>query len=144
MIKFRGSLEELQGIVLRCANRGEWSFHSKSRFYRFRAATGAILNWWPSSGTVNFQGQDAQEFERLILEHALVGAAQSGPALAREESAWAAVPGPTPRQDGSREAPSFAETESRRNPASHPSPRLVPRTIKLGCRSLSPVKSLRP
>jgi hypothetical protein len=95
MLKFRSSLEELQDIVLRCAIRGEWSFHKKSRFYRFQAAAGAILNWWPKTGTINFQGRDAQEFERLFLEHALVGAAQSAPALVCEESAWEGVPGPT-------------------------------------------------
>jgi hypothetical protein len=131
MLKFRGSLEELQKIVRRCAIPGEWRLHTKSGFYRFQAATGAILNWWPNTRTVNFQGRDAHEFERLFLEHAFVGAAQSGPALVCEESAWEAVPGPTPRQDGSREVPSFAGTENRRNPASHPSPRMVPRTIKL-------------
>jgi hypothetical protein len=144
MLRFQGSLNDLQELMMRCVILGEWNFHKKSRFYRFQAAAGAILNWWPKTGTINFQGQDAQKFERLFLEHALVGPAQSGPAVVCEESAWAAVPGPAPRQDGSREAPSFAGTESRRNPASHPSPRLVPRTIKLGFRSLSPVKRLRP
>ena len=118
MLRFQGSLNDLQELMMRCVILGEWNFHKKSRFNRFQAAAGAILNWWPKTG-------------RLFLEHALVGPAQSGPAVVCEESAWAAVPGPTPRQDGSREAPSFAGTESRRNPASHPSPRLIPRTIKL-------------
>jgi hypothetical protein len=129
MIKFRGSLEELQDIVIRCAILGKWSFHKKSRFYRFQAATGAILNWWPNTGTINFQGQDAQEFERLFLEHALVGPAQSEPGPVCEESAWQAVPGPTPPPaDGSREFPSFAGTGNRRKRAPQPLPRLIPRS----------------
>ena len=98
MLKFQGSLEELQDVVLRSANRGEWHFHKKSRFYRFQAATGAILNWWPKTGTINFQGHDAELFEVLFLKHALVGATQSEGVRVCEESAWEAVPGPTQTQ----------------------------------------------
>jgi hypothetical protein len=115
MLKFRGSLEELQNIVIRCAIPGKWSFHKKNRFYRFQAATGAILNWWPATGTINFQGHDPEQFEALFLEHALVGAAQSEPGLVCEESAWEAVPDPTPSLGGSREAPGSTGTEERRN-----------------------------
>jgi hypothetical protein len=131
MMTFFGSLKDLQEIVVRCATPGEWSFHKKSRFYRFRTETGAILNWWPTTGTINFQGQDAEQFEPLFLEHALAGAAQSGPALVREETAWEAVPGPTLPLAGSREAPSFAGTEKHRRIASPPSPRLAPTPVKL-------------
>ena len=143
MLKFQGSLEELQDIVLRSANRGEWHFHKKSRFYRFQAATGAILNWWPKTGTINFQGHDAELFEALFLKHALVGATQSEGVRVCEESAWEAVPGPMQTHGGPREAPSFAGTGNRRKLAPQPLPRLVSRTIKLGRRSLSPVKRLR-
>jgi hypothetical protein len=131
MLKFEGSLDDLQDVVMRCAILGEWSYHKKTRFYRFQAATGAILNWWPTTGTINFQGHAAEQFESLFLKHAFVEAAQSGPALVCEESAWDAVPGPTPPLDRSREAPSFAGREKRRRVASPPSPRLVPRTAKL-------------
>jgi hypothetical protein len=131
MLRFQGSLDDLQDTVMRCAVLGEWSFHKKNRFYRFQAETGAILNWWPSTGTINFQGHRAEQFERLFLDQALVAAAQSGPALVCEESAWEAVPGPTPPLDGSRDAPSFAETKKHRRIAALPSPRLIPRTAKL-------------
>jgi hypothetical protein len=117
---------------MRCAVLGEWSFHKKGYFYRFRTATEAILNWWPSTGTINFQGRDAEQFEALFLKHALVGAAQSEPVLVCEESAWEGVPGPTPSlPDGPREARSFAGTEDRRKLVSPTSPRLAPRTAKL-------------
>jgi hypothetical protein len=98
MLKFRDSMDELQDIVIRCAIPGIWSFHKKSRFYRFQAATGAILNWWPNTGTINFQGHDAELFEALFLKHALVGATLSEGVRVCEESAWEAVPGPTQTQ----------------------------------------------
>jgi hypothetical protein len=106
MLKFQGPLHDLQDIVTRCAIAGEWRFHKKNRFYRFQTATGAILNWWPNTKTVNFQGHDAELFEALFLKHALVGAAQSEASLVCDESAWEAVPGPTRTQEGPREAPS--------------------------------------
>jgi hypothetical protein len=128
MLTFEGSLDDLQDIVMRCAILGEWSFHKKSYFYRFRTSTGAILNWWPTTGTINFQGHHAREFETLFLEHALAEVARSEPTLVCEESAWEAVPGPTPSlPDGSREAPGFAGTETRRKLAPQPLPCLVPR-----------------
>ena len=107
MLKFQGSLEELQDIVLRSAIRGEWHFHKTSRFYRFQAATGAILNWWPKTGTINFQGHDAELFEALFLKHALVGATQSEGVRVCEESAWEAVPGPVQTQGGDPRSPKF-------------------------------------
>jgi hypothetical protein len=131
MLTFRGSLDDLQDTVMRCAVLGEWRFHKKHRFYSFHAETGAILNWWPSTGTINFQGHHAEQFERLFIDQALVAAAQSGPALVCEESAWKAVPGPTQTGSGSRDTPSFAETEDRRSLALAPCSRLAPRPIKL-------------
>jgi hypothetical protein len=131
MSKFHGSLYDLQELVMRCAIPGEWNFHEKSRFYRFQAATGAILNWWPSTGTFNFQGHDAEQFETLFLEHALVETAQSQAAVVYEDAVWAPVPTPTPSPEGSREAPTSAETESHRKLASTPSPRLAPRAVEL-------------
>jgi hypothetical protein len=119
MLKFQGSLDDLQHAVRRCAIAGGWCFHKKSRFYRFQAETGAILNWWPTTDTINFQGHDAEQFETIFLEHALVGAAQSEHGLvSRKEPAWESVPGPTQTKGGPREAPSFAETEDRRSLAS--------------------------
>jgi hypothetical protein len=120
MLRFQGSLDDLQDTVTRCAIPGEWSFHKKNRFYRFHAETGAILNWWPTTGTINFQGHAAQQFESLFLKHAFVEAAQSGPALVCEESAWDAMPGSTPPLDRSREAPSFAGETSTGGSPLHP------------------------
>jgi hypothetical protein len=131
MITFQSTFEHLQDTVMWCAILGEWSFHKKNRFYRFHAETGAILNWWPTTGTINFQGRHAEQFERLFLDQALVAAAHSEPGLVCEQSAWEAVPGPTWSPDRSRDAPSFARTENRQCLGSQPSPRLIPRTTKL-------------
>jgi hypothetical protein len=131
MLKFGGSLDDLKRIVMRCAIPGEWSFHKKNRFYRFQAGSGAILNWWPTTGTINFQGQDADQLEARFLKHALAEAEYSEAGVIGEESAWEHVPSPTPTPDGSREAPSFAGTEKHRRIASPPSPRLAPTPVKL-------------
>jgi hypothetical protein len=131
MLKFGGSLDDLKRIVMRCAIPGEWSFHKKNRFYRFQAGSGAILNWWPTTGTINFQGQDADQFEARFLKHALAEAAHSERGLIGEKSAWEAVPSSTPAQHGSREVQSSAGTENRRNLVSQPSPRLALRPVKL-------------
>jgi hypothetical protein len=126
MLQFKGTFEDLQDIVMRCAILGEWCYHRTNRFYRFQAATGAILNWWPTTGTINFQGHDAEQFEAIFL------VAQSEPGqVSRTESVWEAVPGPTQTQGGPREAASFAGTDDRRKLASQPSPRLAPRPVKL-------------
>jgi hypothetical protein len=131
MLTFQGLLGELQDIVMRCALLGEWSFHKKSRFYRFQSPTGAILNFWPKTGTINFQGRDAEQFETLFLEHALAAMGHSEPALVCEGSVWAPLPGGPRPLDGSRGAPIFTGTERHRRIASSQSPRLAPRTVKL-------------
>jgi hypothetical protein len=129
MLKFRGSFYDLRDIVMRCGVFGEWNFHKKSKFCRFQTATGAILNWWPSTGTINFQGRDAEQFEAVVLEAALVD--QLEPSLVCEESVWATVPGPTPLPEEWQEAPSFARTENRRKLLSRAPQRLDSRTVKL-------------
>jgi hypothetical protein len=123
MTKFHGSLGELQELLRNCSIPGEWQFHKANKFYRFRAATGAILNWWPSTGTINFQGQGAEEFEALILQHARW--------LGCDASVWAAVPDPTPCPDRLPDARSFAYPEDQRTLASRTSQRLGPRVIEL-------------
>jgi hypothetical protein len=130
MSKFHGSLDDLQDIVMRCAILGEWSFHKNGRFYRFQTAAGPILNWWPTTGTINFQGHDAEQFEAVFLQHALAGVAQSEHGLvSRKEPAWAAVPGPTQTQGAPEKLQVFPGTDDRRKIASQPSSRSRP--IKL-------------
>jgi hypothetical protein len=72
MLRFKGSLEELGKIVARCEIPGEWPFHAKNNYHRFRASNGAILNWWPTTKALNFQGKEAEHFKDLFLRHTLV------------------------------------------------------------------------
>jgi hypothetical protein len=80
MSKYHGSLIELQAIVAACNVSGAWLENTTSRFYSFRANTGEILNWWPSTGTVNFQGNSPEQFRALFLSYA--------PACAPEPQVW--------------------------------------------------------
>ena len=52
--KYRGEFEELRKLVARLGHPGEWVGDDKKRVYRTNS--GAILNWWPSTGTVQCQG----------------------------------------------------------------------------------------
>jgi hypothetical protein len=45
-------------MVWKCGVRGEWRFIEKSGLHQFKAVTEENLNWWPSTGTVTFQGGD--------------------------------------------------------------------------------------
>ena len=64
MTKVRSSLAELKAAVSACQLEGEWS--EKNGFHSFHAETGEVLNWWPSTGTVQFQGKRQQEFKALF------------------------------------------------------------------------------
>ena len=54
MAKHRGRFSELKAIVAGLGYRGEWSGDDEKRV--FRAHDGAVLNWWPSTGTCQTQG----------------------------------------------------------------------------------------
>ena len=54
MQKYRGDFEELREMVARLKHPGEWLGDNKKRVYR--ADSGAVLNWWPSTGTLQLQG----------------------------------------------------------------------------------------
>ena len=65
--KFRGSFVELQELVAATGIDGEWVEQGPHKQYR--TDNGAILNFWSSTGTVNFQGPPsaAQELEAAIF-----------------------------------------------------------------------------
>jgi predicted nucleotide-binding protein len=66
MTKFRESLAKLKAAVGRCDLVGKWSKNSENGFYSFRAETDEILNWWPSTGTIQFQGKNHEKFKRRL------------------------------------------------------------------------------
>ncbi len=65
--KFHGSFNELKNIVKSTGVWGEWQSDGSKQ--TFRSHEGGILNWWQSSGTVQFQGKAKG---KLILERSLV------------------------------------------------------------------------
>lgn len=62
MKQFHGSLEDLKSIVESVGVSGEWSEKPNSGLHCFRARTGEVLNWWPSKGTIQVQGKNAEVF----------------------------------------------------------------------------------
>ena len=67
MRKFRGRFEKLQELVATTGISGEW-VESKQQI-QYRTDSGAILNYWESTGTVNFQGlpDSAKELEAAMF-----------------------------------------------------------------------------
>jgi hypothetical protein len=65
-MKFSGSFKKLQHIFGRLGIQGEWRNLGNQK--QFRAKLGAIVNWWASTGTLQFQGSagDAKELARLL------------------------------------------------------------------------------
>jgi hypothetical protein len=66
MIKVRSSLAELKATVAACELEGEWSENTRNGFHSFHVQSGEVLNWWPSTGTVQFQGKRREEFRALF------------------------------------------------------------------------------
>jgi len=55
-LKYYGSIEDLKWLVVSATISGDWEQQGDK--WVFRSSRGGILNWWPSSGTVHFQGKD--------------------------------------------------------------------------------------
>lgn len=72
-MKFKGSLEELKSAIDAISFLGDWTAESGGKFC-FRSKTGAVLNWWSSTGTITCQG-DKDDSQRLdsLLESQLNG-----------------------------------------------------------------------
>jgi hypothetical protein len=57
-LRFRGSLNELQHLVLPTEADGEWE-EKPNGVWRYRSDTGAGLNWSSTRGTLWFDGPSA-------------------------------------------------------------------------------------
>ena len=62
---YAGDLPFLMELVRLTKEPGQWE--EMDNYWRFRCDTGAIYNWWPSTGTFNFQGPCDQK-ERFSLK----------------------------------------------------------------------------
>ncbi len=80
MTNFKGSLEDLRARVHTAGHSGTWSDIVNG--HQFRADNGAILNWFPKKGTLQFQGPETErEKLRLDLETASTGTAATPSSL---------------------------------------------------------------
>lgn len=59
-LRFPGDLADLKAWVRSAHLKGVWE--ETPIYWRFRCRTGAILNWWPSTGTINFQGPAREKY----------------------------------------------------------------------------------
>ena len=64
--KYSGSIDKLKELVAACDLTGEWAENTKHRFHSFHAESGEVLNWWPGTGTVQFQGENSDAFRALF------------------------------------------------------------------------------
>lgn len=71
--KFFGTIEGLKSLIEAAGIRGEWDHNGLGK-HSFRCENGGVLNWWPSTGTINPQGTD----ERIALFEAALAAHSSG------------------------------------------------------------------
>jgi hypothetical protein len=56
-LTFSGKFKNLKQQTALTGVAGEWC--CRQNHYQYRAMTGAVLNWWPSTGTINFQGPES-------------------------------------------------------------------------------------
>lgn len=75
-MKFHGELSDLRARIDQLGLQGEWHENPKAGSHAFRARSGEVLNWWPRTGTLQFQGKDAESFQEAV------GAVLEQPAIA--------------------------------------------------------------
>ncbi len=62
---FEGTFEKLERFVSKTGIDGVWYDLDDQRRKRFVAYSGAILNFWTRTGTVNFQGGPQEAIDEL-------------------------------------------------------------------------------
>lgn len=66
--KFYGSIDELKSAVGKAGFVGNWEEKAGTAVsYQFLGRTGEVLNWWPSSGTLSFQGKNGGSFQSALM-----------------------------------------------------------------------------
>jgi hypothetical protein len=64
-MEFQGSIQELQAMVEEMGISGHWN--DEGVFHMFRADDGAVLNWWPKTHVLSFQGRPDKRQHLLEL-----------------------------------------------------------------------------
>ena len=67
--RFRGTIEQLASVVSAAGVAGRWEY-MPAAYWRYVCTDGAVLNWWPSSKSFNFQGpaEARKAFEQRLLQ----------------------------------------------------------------------------
>jgi len=81
--KFKGTIDELKALVEANGIKGSWSEVGSDK-YTLKSNDNGILNWWPSTGTVQLQGpKDARKkFESLFSnDECVINANSAGHAV---------------------------------------------------------------
>jgi hypothetical protein len=81
-IRFLGNYSELKKCILRTRLGGEWR-EFKNDHKQFRTCDHGIINWWQSTGTVQFQGG---KLAALRLEQAFTKIASAEALLHSEDT----------------------------------------------------------
>lgn len=76
-MKFHGETAELEAAVEACGLKGNWT-EDKGKFV-FRAKTGEVMNWYQSTGTLQFQGANQAEFNERLSNALSEAGGQSKP-----------------------------------------------------------------
>lgn len=72
--KFHGDFDQLASVVLATGSSGQWEW-MPAEFWQYKTFGGAILNWWPTTKTLNFQGPPAAKAAlELAIAKAVSGA----------------------------------------------------------------------
>jgi hypothetical protein len=70
-----GDFKALREIIALTGIEGEWTKNKRSEdHYQYRTADGAVLNYWPKTRTISFQGPEfpADELKAAFLKRAVV------------------------------------------------------------------------
>jgi len=70
-----GNFKALRKIIALTRIKGEWVEIKRSEgHYQYRTADGAVMNYWPKTGTILFQGSEfaADKLKAAVLKRAVV------------------------------------------------------------------------
>lgn len=89
MAEFKGTFEELQAELAKSGCTGKWSDIANG--HQFKSDDGGILNWFPSTGKINFQGAAGPKAKLQALLSALAPDAAITPPVPAKAAAKSKV-----------------------------------------------------
>ncbi|PVZ39333.1 anti-phage dCTP deaminase [Pseudomonas sp. CC120222-01a] len=89
-MRFEGSYEELQEKLIQLNAAGVWKVLNPNQ-YQFRSNSGGVLNWYPSTRNMTFQGKPSAADELEILVSKILGAEEGPQSLDSTQAAGEAI-----------------------------------------------------